>query len=162
MSVNAHYLRNRVTGNKFSINKYLFLRKWPQVHSFLQAMTRALHGLKQEKPAVNEAVFYSCHWGVQPSTDTWSYCQEHNTITSGCVTRVLKKILGKIVELTKKVVALTFSVIWGKTKTWTTESKHDSKESGFECEFLQALESTHFDFMFSHVCAVICDKNVSM
>lgn len=45
-------------------------------------------------------------------------------------------------------------------KTWTTESKHDSEESGFECEFLQVLASTHWDFMFSHVCAVICDKNI--
>ena len=61
--------------------------------------------------------------------------------------KVLIKILGKTVEHAEKAISRTFLMTPGKTKTGTTESKNDSGESGFECEFSQVPKSTYFDFM---------------
>lgn len=97
---------------------------------------------------------------VQPPVDTFWYHQESVTIKSEWVTRILIKILGNRVEHAKKAVSLTFLMTWGKTKTWTTDSKNNSEESGFECEFLQVLKSIYFVCIF-HIGTVICDKNLN-
>lgn len=144
MIVHAEKLRNGVMGDKFGINKAncMSWRKW-QFHSFLQERTKCFYMTWSRWSSVTFVLLRD----VQPPADTFWYHQESVTIKSERVTRILIKILGNRVEHAKKAVSLTFLMTWGKTKTWTTDSKNNSEESGFECEFLQVLKSIYFDCM---------------